>query len=971
MANINKEIDKTLELLLSRSNLEKDNVLKLSKDITDIETEIENSTIKSYTLVKDSLDKLKNAIKKNSEIIDNEEWNKIDEKAKIKAKYYTTLSSYKDQLLNYHIDNIDDLLLLFDSYTNEKIELIKSITNIFVSTKNETNNFFNNIINIIYNSLFKYHEILIKYQKMYSEYFRDIEKDIKKLSKIYLNLFDNHHEEMIKIDNEYKDKENSLISILPRYEEFLSNTDLRENIDKALIGASEILFNDYIQRRNRLFDEFNDKANKFILHIELNLLQIFKESYNFEISKKKIIDILLIENPNEKKDKLSKIIADISTTISIDEFTKTVTSIYKEMFLDIYNEYKEKEKELEKEYLLTSEKLKANRLLEYYLLVDNSEAGYLESILNTEEMNLSIFNSERKAIIEKIDKYFEYSINEIKVISSFEKIYKLFEHHKNLITFALNYELSNSIYELKKDLNLEIIKLNYKDKSNRLLTEKLIKGDKLIISLLNYKVNDNRYNRYYFTKKFVIKLAYELYNQNYDMNTLDAKNKLNSIITKYDSMLVSLDTIYETQKELMMRYKSRHELLNLSNYKYALSLLNHRLLIADSLLETTVHEYKLRVDILEDIRSSSKAQANHQMSKVISIYLDDIKEINFLRDSELKNLETEISYLKNKTFDDQDEEYYKSQNEQKLISIVEKYDNITKKLNIMLKHDPNIYENTLNIETLDKVTVELINDAQIIRDESLKDALRSIEKSHESFDNLLKSLETTKIDFKLVLDDYELIYKVERQKIESKLNDESDEYIELLRTYNEQYNLDYYYKEYNLLDKEHIAKHNELYNAYKNEIEIIERTSISDEYNDNLINESLKYSLSEENKKYEELLKNNTDDFFSKKDLEQKRFDEEINLINKDTIFKSKETMNECIKIKDSYSTVLNELKNDELESIRTLKRILKTIRSSYSFEISAIKDNYNNKIKEIIKNVTSKYKDIDVYALKGDNDYK
>ena len=105
------------------------------------------------------------------------------------------------------------------------------------------------------------------------------------------------------------------------------------------------------------------------------------------------------------------------------------------------------------------------------------------------------------------------------------------------------------------------------------------------------------------------------------------------------------------------------------------------------------------------------------------------EQITYLRETEIKSIQSEIKSLN----PNEDKRIYND----KILKINNKYDLIMKKLQEMLQHDPVVFENLSENETLDKVTVEFINDAQIIRNESLKESLKSIQKSHESFDRLM------------------------------------------------------------------------------------------------------------------------------------------------------------------------------------------------------------------------------------------
>ena len=961
MADIDKNIDSVLELLLKRSDLEKENVLKLSKDVTTLEETIKEDTKKSYTLVKDSLTDLKDTIRSNNEKIENEDWNKVFEKANIKHKYFNTLLSIKNEFLNFSIDSNDDLLFNFDLYNNEKSELIRSIYSLIESRENISSTFYTNITNIIYNSIFKYHEILIKYQSIYSEYFFDIERRIKDLSKIYLDLFDSHHKEIQDISLKYQEKRDSITSLLPHFEDFLSddNNDIKEAIDNALTRSIEVLLNDYVLKKETLFSELKAKADNLILHIESNLLKTYSSSFNFELSKKELIETLIINTPKEKRDRISSLIMKISSSINIDEFENTVTEIYKNMFDEVYTEYLEKEKELEKEYIEISERLNASRYLEYFLTIKDKDAAFLENALTIENVELSISDSYYNSIRDKIDKYFEYSLNEIKVISSLEKIKVLFNFNKNLITSSLNKEIKDVLLELKRDITIEYETIKYNERYNEYIISNMIKDDRLLVASLNYKMNYLRYNRIYFTKKFITKLAYELYKENYNMDTLDVKMKLDTLVSKYSSMLKTFDTLYNTQKELMERSKVRNELLNLSNYKYAYSLLEHRLLISDSLLEASKSEYNLRISILDDIRSSFKNHSDMEISRIVSIYMDDIKEITYLRETEIKSIQSEIKSLN----PNDDKRIYND----KILKINNKYDLIMKKLQEMLQNDPVVFENLSENETLDKVTVEFINDAQIIRNESLKESLKSIQKSHESFDRLISSLDVQKIDYDLVLNNYKNLYLSEKKKIEDKLNKESSEYIKLLDEYNKQFNLDYYYKEFNEIDKEQINTNKELYNSYIAELEKIEKTQKISPYYEEILSSNSDNIIENIKNDYENNLNKSTDDFFTNK---EKLLSDRVNSTRKiddGTIEESNLIMKNSLKLKDEYKNVLKDLKSNEKETIMSLKRILKSVRKTYSFELGAIKDNYESRLKTLLKELNKKYKNIDIYTLKGD----
>ena len=94
--------------------------------------------------------------------------------------------------------------------------------------------------------------------------------------------------------------------------------------------------------------------------------------------------------------------------------------------------------------------------------------------------------------------------------------------------------------------------------------------------------------------------------------------------------------------------------------------------------------------------------------------------------------------------------------------------------------------------------------------------------------------------------------------------------------------------------------------------------------------------------------------------------DESLKKIDKETTSKSKIQMNESLNFKSQYQTTIEDLIKEEKDSIRSLKKILKSIRKSYSYDLESIKNSYNDRLNTLMKELDKKYKNIDIYTLKG-----
>ena len=195
MRETEKKIDALLKVLNDYSSASIENVQKLADDVELLKTKVYSDTKETYEEIKKSLFELKKHVKETEITIDNLDKDKYIEGTNIKISYYSSLVNIKNEIMNYNVNNIDDVFSAFDEFENSRYGILSRISEAFKDTYKITNKSNYELIKLMINSLddevriidFKLKNISDqKYEKQLNIYADYVKLITEKSLKLYL-----------------------------------------------------------------------------------------------------------------------------------------------------------------------------------------------------------------------------------------------------------------------------------------------------------------------------------------------------------------------------------------------------------------------------------------------------------------------------------------------------------------------------------------------------------------------------------------------------------------------------------------------------------------------------------------------------------------------------------------------------------------------------------------------------------------
>lgn len=663
----------------------------------------------------------------------------------------------------------------------------------------------------------------------------------------------------------------------------------------------------------------------------------------------------LLRNENEKK-----VIENYGKANDLGELQGIVTNCYKKLAESTYETYRAKEKDLESAYLKHEANVKEAELVNRILRKNPSDASLenLSFVLKLEKDTDSAYN---EATLKRIDASFDFAIGEVKVKDALRKLLSTYSYQKDLISLSLSLELKNELSELKRKLN--VLSLNNERQIAEYKTDfkEIENEDKKCLALLNYEIEMAKNHRNYITEKGIVKIAYELYKKSRDLDLLKPRYELTKIISEYDVARKSLETIYKSEMGMLDASKRREELSNISEYEYALSLLKHRLYVSGQLLDMAKAEYQLRIDVLNDEKETSTSYDEHRLDIIVGDYLDQIKELNEIKDVQLTSLLQKMDLY--------GKEGAKSENEntERMNEVLSSFKETSEHIYALIKHDPEVIGHKDNIKSTNELTIEGIDRAQLIRNRSLEEAVKSMKSIEEQFKDVADSLNgTVTIDYVAAFEQYKLAYLTELDRINDNLDKASSPKIEELNRIAYFYNSERYQKEYDALQKAHQEKTDELYKALLDRYLEIDKETQDNPYQRDLVQKEAVEKI--EMAKQTALKENDNalNEFNEKKNQLLLKLKEDIKNSDDLKVIEIKNIANQSSKDKVVFLDKAEAIQINEIKATKSVYKILKERRLDYGFAYEAINEDLERKMNAIDLKMKKKYNLPSVYLMEG-----
>jgi len=844
-------IDDVLELLKKSDEEILKNAESLFNDIKELKSNVESSSELGYKNIDNSLNTLKDFLEEKNYEIENNESLKNKKEFELNELYYQKIVNMKNDLFDYSIKQSDILQDSFNIFSNSKNKIFEEYKNILKSSNTNVNEKFNNISKTI-----------DEYNGFLSKSVNDLESNFNKILVKYSNIFKSisssfidDYDKYIKIKNMYDEELNDSLNVIVNNEldDVNLKLDLKSIFDKRLVKLYDYYktsLNKELQRLDFIYNKTNIELSKHINKLIKKNLDIIKK-----LEEKEIYELI------NKDRNISKYVKEININKSIN-FSEYLYSLIKDAREKEYEDNKKKIFDKYNQILFdTNSKKEIINLLsnenKYYFILQNKDLS---------EKLLLVYNDTFKDItLRKLNELQKLNNKEIKTICD------LYINKNELI-----YNLNNISNDFKKKLELKTNDLN-----NRLLLFKNsninnLNNDLKSIDSINSKneIFNNklkldfecaRINTKYLIEKSNLKLAYDLSLIEKDISLVKPNFELKKIFDQYEALKKSYETLYESQKTLLEKSKERYELMDLSNIKYANSLIKNKTLISKQMIELSLKEYELKINVLNSVAESSKKYTKAQIDNINKYYLDRINDLNNLKDIEIKSI---IDVLD-------------SNNQIKIEVIKSKYQKLQDDIQKMLDNDENIIFENDNIKILNETINKGFDDASIIKDKEINISNESLVKAKNNFDSILDSLKQTPIDYTSSFDQYEKTYNSIMKRITDKYDNESKEFKDKIYSINNSYNYKYYIDKFKELDDAHEKELNEAIQTYKKDKDIINNNIINDlnTLTDNsLENEIVQKYNKIQNDSYNKLLKDNE----VLKDNENLALNKNISLYNQD-----------------------------------------------------------------------------------------
>ncbi|EAA20475.1 235 kDa rhoptry protein [Plasmodium yoelii yoelii] len=676
---LEKEINDLFDEYLEINNAK----IYLSKLKIELKEKIKNISDKNE-YVKKAID-LKKIIKNNNAYIDElakASPYKVTEYVNNKDKIYSTIES---ELSKIYEGDIDELY-------NELSSIVKEndIDNAEDKTKLE------DLKSKIYKEYNKIQNMETKTVELKLSTIENSKNELLTTTvKIKKYIYEELNNEINKIVEDFKNKENQLSSNINEYSKY------NEELNKYKSKISEIK-NNYNDQSN--IDNINDEEAK------QNYDQ-YKE-YTKTISiKEDEIDKTINEMKRMKDDILNKV----------------------NVFTDLENNHKEKVNSEQESFIELVNKIK-------------SEISYDQ--LNNYE---SKFNVTKSLIIET-NKSIEVEYKNIDTLKKINGYLKICKNTKESIK-----KLSNKQNELNEILNKNIetikncnlIEKSYTDQFNNALTDKKKELEKTFteLSLNNYEANNDELITYFNNLKknlgnFEGDILYQqLSEKEKTINDIEQKNvDANKNVSNIE--IVIHTSIYNISDEIEKLIGNNAELLNKEIFKEAQISITNLNEIKDKLKNYNFNDLGKDINIKNDDEVTKIQNEITVLNTNISQNIDKLEDIKKKSENYVAEIKAQIGHLEdviNKTKSNDDSK--KIENKQEIIvSKIDKHKNIYENMNKLVSEITEIKNNTLSLKNIQNINLSY--------EKSLnKLFLDQINKEKTNSENMIKSIEKCKTEF--------------------------------------------------------------------------------------------------------------------------------------------------------------------------------------------------------------------------------
>ena len=940
MKDINEEISSIISSLGESTQEINSNVQKLADTVIDLKQTILDETKNSYEEIKDSLENLKRQVRETESVIDNLEKDEYRDRTQLNIGYFTILVNMKNEIMNYNINNLDSIIEGLDRFDNTRSSFYERLSKVFDETFEGEKINEKDTIEFIYNSLNKEIEIYTKYGILIRDTLNNVKENILKLSNFFIASYDLY---ISKINENYKDYSTNS-SLLLKGISSIGDLFNSSNIDKQLLNdlsvRDKMIEDKYQEESEKLFNEFKELSSKQVSHLE-NIL-----------SKELSIDGLFIN----KEETMSKIKQDLIDSSSKDEIidklekaldtnslSEVITLAYKKLNNETYEAYKEKESKLEKEYELEKAKTRNNHQKTKLVNSVSLEDSIVQNSLFNEETRKKANELFNNSLMERIDITYDYLKGQARIIESIRNILSEFNYSIDLINLSLSKDIETENITLEREIKLIKEVVDYATTSHNYFYSNLYKEELKNIALLDYEIKLSRLHRNYITAKGIMVISSKLFEKSRELDLLKPRYELKKIIDEYDISRLALEKALDAEIKILNKTKARQEATSLTNYQYAMSYLEHRLLTASELIDMAIKEYNLRIDVLKDIKDTYSSFDTYRIDSIIGKYLDRIKEMNEIKELDLNSLLQKIEYFSKDTDED------KLKNIERCNEILSGYKEMNNKIQKLMTSDPEIEYHSENIESFNEVVIDSFDTTKDIRESSLKEAFKSLYAVEDEFNSMITNLDSIKtIDYTTAFNEYKLSYLIEINRLNKKLDEMSDPKVEELNTIARHYQDNIYKKEFQKLNDEHERLTNEYYR------ELLDRYSQIDLEEDlfpsiglmkdadfQYLIDNTKLSYLNREKEIIEIYNKNVQSL-------ETSFKEKINESNATCMNDIESINNALLEHKNNFELEIKEYEKKEKLSFKKLEKINKSLKKRYSFEYYAFETDLKNKIKTV-----------------------
>lgn len=960
MSDVNKKIDETLDILSSYDSNIRENIDSLQKQITDLEKASLNKSIESFNDIKEDITSLEDSITKNERKVSKEYERKFEQESLLKVHYFTTLTSIKNDVMSFAIENLDSMESAFDSYHNTTLELKKRLENSLNSLENTSIAASEELSNALMNkTLNNYRKSLSDYNNNLSSTFSSIKESIDEIKSLFDSAYSEYREKVNKDKQNFIDLYNTIYDNYPSYREILNNKNV---LNDRLKEIEQNIIDNYESKQNELFDEFKNESDKQISHYEKVLSKVLDVDEDFFSNKEKVLNDIksdIVADPNNKK-----LIQKLEKAIDTESLEECVTEIYKKLNKDTYEKYLKEEKKNEHDFLIEFEQTKNKRLFTDLLLREDKLKG--ASLIENSVYLRDISKDIDKVFLDYLNKTIanleEFAIIEINLLSTLKNVVANYKYNTTLYKNQLDFEYKAIAIELIREMS-SLIQDETKEYDIFRANESLAyAADLKYQAILDYEIKLNRVHRSNVIDKSIVKLAYELSKDSKEIDLLPYRFEYEKIIDTYNINKKSLDVIKDSQVKLLEQSKLREELYNISTLSFLKSFMRHRIEGASQLIDLSKKELELRVEVLNKEKELANGYSEYRINTLIGKYLDEISELNQIKEIKLKSILLKIDSLDDGSME------FKDHMTELTNEVLTDYNDSANELINLIKNDNEIADFRDDIEGRNEFILNSTDSARLIHNHMLLEGIRNLKIAEGQIDSLFESLNSIdNFDYSVLYKGYLDDYEKDKFRLDDNLDKNITPLLYEIRRIASKYNFTPFYRAYKSICDKHQNEVNGLYLELMNKktsidnenmlqfvtsSDIKENTvSLIDDINKKALEEvnSAKESLDNLNQKAKEILDYNLSDIDNKKSIGIENTKEEF--VN----FKSLTL--EKIKILDSLTK----------ESSDALDRIQKKSRKTYEFEYQSFEDAYKTKINEINKSIKEKYKSPTVYQLKGD----